>query len=163
MAYCLRASSLVLVPKWEVAGVRRSERICRLNELGWGMFGPGPQVSEGSNRGALPMTVVEAVPRCLLLITCLPRLDVCQGVRKSDPPLAKSTLGFAGRRVDECCNFPVYCFPVEVIDMVLFIGFVLEFIVLLIVSEKVSDRTGRISESCLVEGDYENGKEDQEI
>jgi hypothetical protein len=102
IAYCFKASSLVLVPKCDVDGVRRSERICRLKELGWGILGPGPQVSEVSKRGALPMVAVDAVSRCLLLITCLPRLDVFQGVRKSDPPLEKSTLGLAGSRVELC-------------------------------------------------------------
>ena len=59
IAYCFKASSLVLVPKCDVDGVRRSERICRLKELGWGILGPGPQVSEVSKRGALPMVAVE--------------------------------------------------------------------------------------------------------
>lgn len=108
----------MLVPKCDVDGVRRSERICRLKELGWGILGPGPQVSEVSKRGALPMVAVDAVSRCLLLITCLPRLDVFQGVRKSDPPLEKSTLGLAGSRVELCCSLPVYCLPVDVIDIV---------------------------------------------
>lgn len=107
IAYNRHAESRSLVPKEHDSADFRFEIVCRFIELsGPSPAGPTPIVPEELNRSPIANLTPASELRCGPLSTCLPNEVVFVGQRKSDPPLVKSTIGFAGSREVTGCNRP---------------------------------------------------------